>query len=988
MTHVCKCCHRVSPPDAAFCYHDGAPLDGASVPSGHTALNIAGHPFALPLVFSSGRSCHNFNELALACHGEPSVALEMLRKGHLESFLAGQGRVDLAEAAHTARNAPDRLRGLDDFLGRLPGSALAPAKLRVEPTTLDLGTMRPREERLCELVLHNEGTRLLYGSATCSDHPWLSFGDKQAKKEKLFQFSDRLVLPLRIRGRYLAAYHEPLAAEIRLQSNGGTIVVPVHVNVPVQPFPSGVLMGATTPRQLAEKARSTAGEAAALVESGAVARWYKDNGWAYPVQGPTVAGVNGLQQLFEALGLVKAPKAELSEDAIDLFGAAGESLEHVLVVLTQENRLIVAHATSDQPWLRVGRTVFRGRSAFLPLNIAAVPARTGETLQAHVTVIANGNQRFVVPVTLMVGSHAPGGKAAAALGPPVKPAVPVPPVAKPAPAGKVEAAPVPHKVAVPAPPAKPAAAAAVKAEAVPVPPPKGAVPMPPPAKPATAPPAKVQPLPSPPAKATVPVAKPAPDAAPPVLPRSPVLAAEKPGTPPAQTFPPRPKVDSRRMFLSLAPALLLVATIFGVVLRDYFKLGEESSSGPTDQPLDPTPRIEIRFHDDKKADDLEALYLNDPQPTMRFGVVMLSNGKPVGSGLSLMRLTFDQWGRTNNTCLRFDGTDERLFGSAKGFWREFAAKGWKDAQGKDHDGTRSVWECADKAIQVTQFVELVRGEQSRLLDTCQVRYLIENQDKKDHQVGIRFLLDTYIGGNDGVPFTIPGAAALCDTDMDLPKQAKDKKVPDFLQALEKPNLSNPGTIAHLKLKLDDLEAPARVTLGVWPDESLRVNAKNADGPLTMWDVPVLPIKTLSPPDSAVTIYWEEKPLKAGASRTVGFEYGLFQIASKDSRLALAVAGARRPGGQLTVVAYMDRTGLDNDATLTLSLPDGFGLLEGAATQKIPEPASGARSAIVPVTWKVQAGPVGKYLKDRGIKVTSSTRQAQTVDVEIQERIFD
>ena len=82
---------------------------------------------------------------------------------------------------------------------------------------------------------------------------------------------------------------------------------------------------------------------------------------------------------------------------------------------------------------------------------------------------------------------------------------------------------------------------------------------------------------------------------------------------------------------------------------------------------------------------------------------------------------------------------------------------------------------------MTQFVEVVPGEQSRLLDTCLVRYVIENQDGAAHTVGIRFLLDTYIGSNDGVPFTIPGAANLCDTQMEFNSTAE---VPDFIQALE------------------------------------------------------------------------------------------------------------------------------------------------------------------------------------------------------------
>ena len=52
------------------------------------------------------------------------------------------------------------------------------------------------------------------------------------------------------------------------------------------------------------------------------------------------------------------------------------------------------------------------------------------------------------------------------------------------------------------------------------------------------------------------------------------------------------------------------------------------------------------------------------------------------------------------------------------------------------------------------------GEQSRRLDTCLVRYVIENTDVRSHRVGLRFMLDTFIGANDGVPFTIPGVGLL------------------------------------------------------------------------------------------------------------------------------------------------------------------------------------------------------------------------------------
>ena len=406
MTRTCKYCQRVNPSDAAYCYFDGIALEA----NGRGAIDVGARPFSVPFVLPSGRSCENFKQLAHACHEDPASALSLLRKGYLESFFASQGRTDLAHAARTAARAADRERGLDEFLSRLPGADLSPARLRVDQDVIDLGIFRPGEDRRCELALHKEGKRLLYGSASCDGVPWLCLGDGPVLRRKMFQFSDRAVLPIRVLGRDLRASTKPAEAEVRLESNGGTHNVLVHLLVSVTPFPEGVLAGALSPRQMAEKARAAAKEAALLIESGAVSRWYEANGWTYPVTGPRASGTAAVQQLFEALGLVKTPHVELGEDAVVMNGHPGETVEYVVAVVAQENRAALAHGTSDQPWLHVGPTVFRGRSAFVPLRVASVPGQPGETLHANVSIAANGNQRFVVPVTLVVGTRLPAAE--------------------------------------------------------------------------------------------------------------------------------------------------------------------------------------------------------------------------------------------------------------------------------------------------------------------------------------------------------------------------------------------------------------------------------------------------------------------------------------------------------------------------------------------------------------------------------------------------
>jgi hypothetical protein len=400
MTRQCLACRRLNPPGAAFCFHDGRPLAGGAGTAGAVAIDFSTWTFPRPFVFPNGVRCLNFVMLAGACRQHPEQLLEALHDGFLQSFLASLGRTDLALAAASAARSADPLRSADDLLGKFPGSPLRPAELAVEPGATDLGVLQVGEDHRFELTLTNRGDRLLYGKAAVEDCPWLVLGEG-GTAEKLFQFFDRTTIPVRVVGKRLRAYAKPQRVEIAVESNGGNCLVSVKLAVPIKPFPEGVLAGAASPRQLAEKARDHPKEAAVLLENGAVARWYRSNGWPYPVRGPTASGIAAVQQLFETLGLVRTPQVELSETAITLRGRPGERIEYVLTVFTAENRAAVAHAVSDQPWLRAEKTVFRGRLAAIPLLVEAVPGPPGRAQTAWLQVTANGDQRFDVPVTVI-----------------------------------------------------------------------------------------------------------------------------------------------------------------------------------------------------------------------------------------------------------------------------------------------------------------------------------------------------------------------------------------------------------------------------------------------------------------------------------------------------------------------------------------------------------------------------------------------------------
>ncbi|MBY0528113.1 MAG: hypothetical protein K2R98_32250 [Gemmataceae bacterium] len=939
MIHTCRHCSRINPADARYCYYDGIALtNGHGEPAG--PLQVSAQAFPNPIVLPSGQVCQNFDQLALACWKDWKGAIEALKEGDLANFLSGIGRADLAKAAREAARAVDPVQGLNDFLGKLPGNALAAPKLAVEPTELSLGVLKIGENRKGQLRLVNQGMRLVTGRIFCENCLWLSLGDASGVQEKVFHFGSDMDLPLFVRGNLLAANSKPIEGRLIVESNGGRAVVSIRVEVPVKPFAAGVAAGALTVRQFAEKAKKQPREVAPLFENGSVARWYKENGWAYPVQGPTTSGLGAIQQYFEALGLAKPPRVEISQTQLVLTGKPGETLRHQLEVRTRERKFVYALAASNEPWLHVECPPMSSQTAPILLSLT-VPDHASEPLEARVAVRANGAQRFVVLVKVEIA----GARRAAA-------PMPVAELIPPAP---------------------------LRAATLPMPP--GF---------ASAPPtlARAPTLPRP-AAATLPMpagfATPSLTAA--TLAPAPVAASPSPSIA-------GPKRSGVGPWIHLLPAGLLLMVLFFMFGRDLLVKGlplTDPAFIEDTAPLDPRPYLAVRFH--RSADKLFP-----SGGTMRFGLMMPQSDELQEKDFITekmvrrkKRLTFAEEGHTNNTVVKLDRRDY-VFGDPPGRWQEREAPLGKNALGQERDGLKSSWLYPDQKVLVTQSVEIVRGPSSRLLDTALVRYRIENQDDRPHAVGLRFMLDTLIGRNDGVPFTIPSLKdkPLCDTmhEFNTPEQ-----VPDFIQALEIGDLSNPGTVAHLQFRVGGgLEVPQRVTLGAWPNPLLRSNPRDMrfNAYLTGWEVPVVPIKEVTridernQPDSCVVMYWEERDLGPGKSREMGFTYGLKSVSSAQggSKLAVTVSEPITAGTTFTVTAYVNEPAADQK--LTLQVPAGLTIVGGEATQRVPAVAADSSRRMSIVTWKVEAPRIGKYT----LKVESSTGISVPRDIRVTGNIFE
>ncbi|MDI3280975.1 MAG: cohesin domain-containing protein [Bacillota bacterium] len=288
--------------------------------------------------------------------------------------------------------------------------------------------------------------------------------------------------------------------------------------------------------------------------------------------------------------------------------------------------------------------------------------------------------------------------------------------------------------------------------------------------------------------------------------------------------------------------------------------------------------------------------------------------------------------------------------------------------------------CAWKLgpVEVVQTLSLVPSTTTGWPDTMEIRYQVTNTDSAPHLVGLRIVLDTMLGENDGAPLRFGEVAQTRDALL------SGDQIPTFWQAFD--SLSQPKVTAQGTLRGDTVTVPDRVYVSNW--------GSLADG---VWDFDFRPGRELIRAgeyelDSALALRWEPLPLGPGQSRVYVTAYGLGGITIAPGELLL---GATSPAtvwpdraGQvrLPVVAYVQNGAqvTAHDLKLTLHLPAGLAVAGG-------QPAVRGLGSLPPgetaqAAWEVVAQPevFGQTLT---YTVTAEARNAKPNSVQRQVRIL-
>jgi hypothetical protein len=402
----------------------------------------------------------------------------------------------------------------------------------------------------------------------------------------------------------------------------------------------------------------------------------------------------------------------------------------------------------------------------------------------------------------------------------------------------------------------------------------------------------------------------------------------------------------RRVFtvLMLAPSMLL------------FLVPGPGAAGGARQP------VQVTVRDEQPKIDLVDLP-TDPTPRITY---LLGHNMRVGFQVhtpqGLQRITCGQDGSTNNTTCRIDNGDME-FGSPQGRWDPQQAPLTPGPAGKKRQGTKSTWVFNN--IRITQIVEIVPSRPDkkapgpagkRQRDTCVIRYVIENKDTRPHRVGLRNMIDTLINNNDGALFVAAGKdQVIAGADF-----RSTKEIPAYVQVLERPDIKNPGLVAHITPRLGGrIDPPNRLTLTRWPGSGVG------------WEVPA----GQAFGDSAYAIYWEPKEIPPNGKREIGFGYGhgIAAGVEDEGRVVVSLGGSFEPRKLFTVTAYVE-TPLEGQS-LTLELPPGMAAVEGKATQPVPQPLARGLSVVL---WKGRVMQPGQF----PLKVRSSTGYTLTKTVTV------
>ncbi len=280
-------------------------------------------------------------------------------------------------------------------------------------------------------------------------------------------------------------------------------------------------------------------------------------------------------------------------------------------------------------------------------------------------------------------------------------------------------------------------------------------------------------------------------------------------------------------------------------------------------------------------------------------------------------------------------------------------------------------------IRVVQTLSFFRNPSTRVKDSVQIKYDILNSDTVPHNVGLRIMLDTKLGQNDGAPFRI-GEKSITSEMM-----FSGRDIQEFWQSFD--SLESPTVIAQglLSLPDDGITSPDRLYLANW--------GKLADNP---WDAPLEMGHSFvregeTDQDTSLAMYWDDKPVQPNQQRTVKTVYGIGGVSVAYGQFTLGLTAPAElyafHGREISLLGYVTNSGGYDakDVDVDFELPEGFEPVSGKTHYHIPQMRRGETgqyalkvritadvSGVVPIRLKVKSTTLDPNTLERKIELLS------------------
>jgi hypothetical protein len=314
---------------------------------------------------------------------------------------------------------------------------------------------------------------------------------------------------------------------------------------------------------------------------------------------------------------------------------------------------------------------------------------------------------------------------------------------------------------------------------------------------------------------------------------------------------------------------------------------------------------------------------------------------------------------TSFTTLWIDGKNY-VFGKAGNKRSGYGLPGGDIIEKPNMENDRLVMKCKYGSLVVEQLLDIARSPSTGALDTARIKYVIDNSGSEPVEIGVRTLLDTMVGDNDGAPFRIGTRAVTTDY------SCNNNEIPDFWQAFD--SIAKPAVIAQGTLKGGDVTTPDRLIFTNW--------GKAADNP---WDIKVdtgADFTRLGEDelDSAVAMYWNPRMLKPGEQMSITAYYGLGGITFSPGKTFLGISAPAEVQYSIngsksyTIMMYLEHRGeaKARNVKISLNLPDGLECTSGKTTIVIPELTPGVTQQY---SWDIR--PNGKEQGDTNFQIKVS-----------------